>query len=62
MTAAKAPKTKPVAGHKCAGATLGVRVACECGWSTGYWCGPGARKEAYAEWRGHVAQHAKAGQ
>jgi hypothetical protein len=49
--------TKTTAGHRCKG--LSVSTRCECGWSSGSWCGPGARKNAYAEWRNHVESHKK---
>lgn len=49
----------PVAGHKCAGARMSVHVNCECGWSSANWGGPGARKNAYAEFRMHAAEHAR---
>ncbi|HET9063708.1 MAG TPA: hypothetical protein VFO62_10505 [Candidatus Binatia bacterium] len=38
---------------------MSVRVDCECGWTSAPWVGSGARKNAYAEWRGHVEQHSK---
>jgi hypothetical protein len=55
----KSTKPKPMPGHKCRGASFGVRVSCECGWVSGTWYGQGARSNAYGEWQGHVAQHAK---
>lgn len=46
-------------GHKCLGATIAVRVKCECGF-VAEWMGPDARKNAYREWRAHVEAHAAA--
>jgi hypothetical protein len=55
----KSTKPKPTPGHKCQGANFGVRVSCQCGWRSATWYGQGARSNAYGEWQGHVAQHAK---
>jgi hypothetical protein len=52
--------TKPVAGHRCAGAVVIVRVKCECGWESGGHLGKGARRDAYAVWRLHVLECAEA--
>ena len=48
------PRTKPQKDHRCDGATLSVRVKCECGWRSSEWVGKGARANAYAEWRSHI--------
>ncbi|KKL95587.1 hypothetical protein LCGC14_1853130 [marine sediment metagenome] len=44
-------------GHKCQGAKIGFEVKCECGFTTGTWCGKDARKNAYGEWRSHIREH-----
>lgn len=40
-------------GHKCLGASYGVKVNCECGWASSLWYGKTARRDAYQEWRDH---------
>ncbi len=55
--AAGTKRSKPVEGHKCAGARLAVYVACECGWSSTSFMGDRARRDAYHEFRDHQEQH-----
>lgn len=55
-------KAKPFPGHRCKGATMSVRVSCECGWSSAHWSGSGARRSAYGEFRWHIEQQHKAAQ
>lgn len=51
------PKQKPLAGHKCLGATMCFEVDCECGWVSCAHRGENARAAAYSEWRDHVRSH-----
>lgn len=46
-------KAKPMPGHKLTHYSYGVQTNCECGWHSATWYGPGARRSALAEWRGH---------
>jgi len=49
--------SKPVKNHKLGSVSYGVRVSCECGWSSSTWYCKGARTQAFAEFNGHKERH-----
>lgn len=49
-------KSKPVVGHRFERCRYMTQAVCECGWESAPWIGKGSRRNAFAEWRSHVAQ------